>query len=499
MENDLQTSLSEDKEVMDEKSEEKNNEIVSESETVTEEITSLEEVNVTTDEAIHSEEKNVVLASEQVKMEESNKKNVMNNLKNKKGIIIGGVSLLVILLLVLGSYFLIFNNPTRVYKKMIEKSMDKLSSFVLKDNSKKNITISTDLDLNVIFAAINKNVIDLVNDSQVKLNYQFDKANKKLFIDLDLAYDNEKVLNSKLLMDNNANKIYAYEESFYDKYLSDELNSNSFYVALYNLLGEASSKLDEQVDLEKLQEVLVNELTKIIKSEDCYKENDFFIYEIKISELMERMEDILNDLANDKDFLDCFEDSTYMSDVLSEMAYNMNEYSIDDTIKISTSLNGSKLEKMIISLSTYELVLDVYEDSVDYRLLSNGQSFLNGYIKNAVEGNTKKIELSLNVPMFVQFKLNVDVTDNGNPNIEVVDLANVKLADELTEEEVDQILDNIKKSKLYRIFTELEDDFFPSIGADSETDSDNSLDNNLDEDFSSIFEENFNDNFDFNF
>ena len=57
----------------------------------------------------------VVFSSDEIKKMET----------DKTGILIGGTIAVLVLLFVVGWYFLIFSNPTRVYKKMIEQILIK--------------------------------------------------------------------------------------------------------------------------------------------------------------------------------------------------------------------------------------------------------------------------------------------------------------------------------------------------------------------------------------
>ena len=371
----------------------------------------------------------------------------LKDLKNNKKLIVG-ISVAVIVLLIAVVSYVIYSvkKPALVYKSIIKQSFEKLSGVMVTSVEKNNITLKTDFSVDLKMLQFNDTMVDTINKTSFILNYQMDKNDKKMLLKLDANTDSENLMNLELLLDGNKEKIYAYAKEYYDKYVSIDVSQ---YEIMEDLFEMTDIMFEQQLDYEELQKVLTEEFSSLIGNKDCHKVDEYYVFEITEVELNKRIKEMFNSLMNDEEFLSNFEDSDYVKSSLKEFLDGMNMMeSTSNKITISTSLDGNQLDEIIINFGSYAIDFDFEENSTEFEIYLENVKFLSGYINTVVTNNLTKVEFSVDLSMIAKIKLNLEVESSDVVNIPVLDEANVKKYEDLTQEELDEIMEKFEGSSI---------------------------------------------------
>lgn len=390
-----------------------------------------------------------------------------NQVPNKKinnkqlGLIIGGAATLIIVIGLLCYYFLSLNNPTNFYRGLVRKSINEVFDIVYQDDKKINASVDLGVKLKLEDGLIDESLVDLVNKTKIKLNYQMDKEKEQILMKLDSDYDKDSLLDVELFIDNKNEETYLYAKDYFDKYLEVEMDDYSSFSEMFE---EGELTFGQEVNSKKAKKIITEELTKVITSEDCSKEDGSYVFEITEEELIERLTEALKNLKDNDKFLECYEDEDAVKEALQSLidTYEDSEYT-DEVFKISIDKTfTNKIEKAVVEYQEIKMTATVDNDTTYYEVLSDNEKVLEGYIKNTKNKDNNDTELSLKIPELGSVVINLDTSYVTGKDIDKVDISGAKSMDELTEEEQTEIMTNIQESKLF----ELIETFSGSFGGD---------------------------------
>ncbi|MCI8470156.1 MAG: hypothetical protein HFJ35_01405 [Clostridia bacterium] len=399
--------------------------------------------------------------------------------KKGKGKIIG---LIVVILLVLAIvvvliyYFVVVSKPERVYKKLIESTINsytKARTSADYKTSKTNLKLEAKFDLET--DELDKNVMDLINKTKIGIDLQTNNEDKQFLMNLEADYDKENLLDIQMYSNIEEEKTYIKLEDWLDKYIEVEEVDNEFYTTFKDLLTNPKMTSSEKASLRKAMGIMKKELTSVIKKEYCSTEKEDITVNgktiratkntIKMNQkqLKKEVETVLINLRDNKEFIECFEDGDELEEILDNLLDQVEEMAEDDesTIEINIYTKGfmQEIQKVtIIFEDEYEeagmiaitkTASKTYEiDFLDREDKSVAALELKIEEKNKNEGI---ISYELTVPDFGKAKLTLEYSQKLNEEIEEVKIRNSVKIDELTSEDQQTVMNNLQKSKLYEL------------------------------------------------
>jgi len=403
-----------------------------------------------------------------------------NENKGSKYILIVVIALIIALIGLASYYFISNNNPVSIYRNIVKNAINEAfaATEILEDNQK--ATIALDLDLDLEDGLIEDDVLELINDTTLEVGYQIDKDEKQLVFMLASEYDKEDLLNADLYFDGDEGKAYLYAEDFFDKYLEiDDVEIDEEFNKIFednSIFGSSSTK-------EKAKKILIEEMTSIITKEDCYKEDGYYVFEINEKELTEKMKKVFENLADNKEFIKCFEDSDSVKDLLKSAAENLDsEYASEEEMKISIkkTLLTNQIEEVIVDFEDSEIEYIIDGDEAEFKAKVDSETILSGSVKFEKNRNSEEVEMTFKVPDVGKIGIEMKTKIETIKEIDKVKKSKVKNMNDLTDAEQQEIMTNIQDSKLYEVIEKFSGTMDDIYSNDYEDDYD--YDYNYDED-----------------
>jgi len=392
---------------------------------------------------------------------------------NKINAILGVLAVIIVGLIGFFIYFVVSsNNPVNFYRGIIKKSIN--DTFEVAFNTENKISTSLDLavKLDLEDGILDKKIVDLINDLKLEFTGEIDREKEQAVLKFDSNYDKEKLLNLELYVDSNKEKTYLYAKDYIDKYLEVPVDDYSEISKVFET--NAIFKNDKSVD--KGKEIIIKEFTKIITEDDCYKEDDYLVFEITQEKLYEKLEKVFKNLKDNKKFINYFTNEDEIIDILDGLISGFDsEYASDEKMKILVSKDGffNKLEEVIVKFEDAKLEFEFDDENVEFEMESYDEKVLSGNYILEKNKNGYELELSVKVPEFGKVKVSLNNEIAYGKNVSSIDKSNVKKIEELSEKEQTDIMNKLQESKLFEIVGS----FMPTFEDEGSIELDTNLDN----------------------
>ncbi len=374
---------------------------------------------------------------------------VINKKTKQKGLIIGGILLLVVLLLGMIIFTLVSVKP----KKIFTTSIDKVYSYVKENNNtiettSGKFTFTTDLHSK---NTQEEKILDIVNNLILSIHYGVDIDNKKINMDLDSQYKNKELLKANLFVENE--NAYVFLNDLYSKYIQVPIEG----------FDEAFATMKNKDDYEIVLKHLKEALNKALKDDYFQKENTTLAIQgknIKVTEnkliLNEKntkeIASILSVELNNDEFIKSVSKITTNSEekikerLNSLQDENKNLNSKNFTISIYTK--GFQNEFMGIEFKDEHdaiTILKEKKENYSYLLKTNNETY-----KGNVEIKTNKKDIYLKISLDtkeINGSITFDFINDETPNIPNIDTSNAVLIDSLKDTDSIEILNNLQKNE----------------------------------------------------
>lgn len=403
--------------------------------------------------------------------------------KGKGGIIFAIIVILLLLVVTAGLayYFMYYTKPEQIYKRLISSTMDQYTS-KSKGNDYKTAKSSVKLGVNVEPTSndIDKNVLQLINNTDIEINTQMDVENKRIIADLNSKYNNEDLFNMQMYSNVQDEKTYIYLKDLLNKYIEVDVDENKtsdgedYYAKLNDMLNVKNS----QQSTEKAVKIAKKELLKVVKPEYCSSSkedvriNDKTVKTTKNTlkmtgkQLTDETRTVLNNLKHNEAFVMCFEDNDSVRKNIEEALKNINEGNIDENTTIEVNIYTQGLMNKVVKVSvilitenqtvTFEIT-NVEDNKYDFEIKTGDeQKAFNGTIYfEEYNDNEGKVVLEFNLEKYGKVAFNVDYSTIYNEPLDNISVRNSVKANELTVADQRTMYTNLQKSKLYEVISKI--------------------------------------------
>ena len=389
----------------------------------------------------------------------------------RKGLIISLIIVAVIIIALLLVYFLIFAKPEFIFNSAIDKlfAIEEETYDSIKVNSKVKVSIEAkDTSIQEQLSELEKYTFNL--------NTQLNIKEKDAALGLGVEYDNEEVVNANIYYNNE--ELYAYLNGLFDKYIQIDMPQeakDSLKTAF-----ESFDISDEQKEKNKKAiEIIRDELKNQIKEEGTFEKEKVTIdlndKETKVNKsmlvltekaLLNVLENMCGNLADNDEFIDCFEESP--KDALSQISDELkntdteSEYKITISIYTKGLLNkfvGAEVEIDIpeedqkVTVTMLQEDEEVYSFNVEMKTTSGKVDLIKGTIETQTETDNKdeqkgKTTLTMEIAEVGTAKIELDYSSEFNKGIDGVDLNNVVNMNDLTEQDMQGIMEKLMERPL---------------------------------------------------
>lgn len=407
--------------------------------------------------------------------------------KGKKKIVLLIIAILLVVAIAAGLvyYFTIYTKPDRIYKRLIQSTIDSYTD-ELKDMEYTTSKTSFKLDADIDTDEIEEDITDLINKIDIGVEVQSNNEEKQLLMNLQADYEEEDLLDFQMYCNIEEEKAYMQLENLLNKYIEVEDVDDEFYSILSEALENQKMTTSKKVSLQKAMEIIKKELTNVIKKEYCSAQKEEItvngktvsttknILKMNTRQLKDECTTVLKNLKDNEEFINCFEEKDEVSEMLENSIEQFEDLDADDesTMEIAIYTEGfmQKVAKFTLTVkdsdetvtmaftktaeNTYNFEISTQEDTVCTGILTLKE-------KNDEEG---VIQLEANIPDFGKLKLNIEYSQKFNENIDIVDVTNSVKADELTDADQQTLVTNLQKSKLYELMESFSDKSSNLIG-----------------------------------
>ncbi len=397
----------------------------------------------------------------------------MKKEKSGKALII--ILLLIIVLAIAGGvfYYIKTSAPKNVFVSKINGFMDTANAENNKDLTKFNTTIS----LSGNIETTNKEITEyenIINNGKIKLNVQTDMNNT--FINANLDYQNDELLNAKALYKMGDNNVYLFVKDLYDKYLKIDTGS------VLEINNNSKVKIDdlELVNQDKAKSITKEIITKILKEDYFSKENVDGMtkntMKVSIAEIETIYTSYITELKDNQDYLNCYKNPEKVKEMFENVQKSVqesfdkykNEIDKDKAIiEISLYTKGLSKEIKKVEFTAKSLESDegkiiinkidneTYGFSFEFKTEKDGMLVTAEAFKGTVKLEKKDKEtfnLNIvidNVPDVGKVTLNIEIKNSEIVDIEDVNTSNSVDINTMKTEELLKLYTNLTKMKIY--------------------------------------------------
>lgn len=404
-------------------------------------------------------------------MEQTEQINGQTNTKKpkKKGKIILGIILAIIIIAIIALvavYFLVFSTPQYIFASTVD------SIFNMKAQTYNTVKSAVTLNGSVQFEdeSINEQLTDLENFS-INIGSQIDYQNQSEIVDLGLQYEDESVVGARFYFKDG--EMYTLLDGLYDDYIKVDLETEQ--ANLMQELLDLTKVQGKQENLIKAMSILGNEIKGQISNVGTFEKsteqmtlNGENKNVTRVSLLFNAQEfstvviNVCNNLANNNEFIQCFEESP--KDALLDIVASLEdgEPSSDDTVRISIYTQGLLNETIGFGLdlnladnTELSINMNIMKENDDLYTVSytQGDNYINGRIEiaraeNTEENQTGDAKITLEVSNLGTMELNMGYAYSYNQAVDEVDTRNSVNAEDLTQEDMNTILENLMQRPL---------------------------------------------------
>ena len=342
-------------------------------------------------------------------------------------LIIGGI----------GYYYFVIDSPKNIFLTIINTSF--------KENKSNHQTVNYQFDFNTNIKTTKEEFLGSINilkEIALSATGGVDLNTKENITKLNTFYKGEKLIDIDLY--SKENTIYFKLPDLYNKVI--KVNNNESV--------NTDNEITEE-DYKKLINSLKEELTTILKNATYKKEytnlNDNLVK--KVSLLIDKTltEKLYNNLMDNKDFIESY---SKIQDISTEDTIKEIKDEIDDLdnetniISLYLSIFDNKFIMFETITEENRLVISKEDNKYEYKIYEDSIIFCQGYLELNKVNNSYEISFALDdIEEEVSIILNLDLSLVYDKNIEVMDVKDYINYNDLTENDENQIMNNLSKNK----------------------------------------------------
>ncbi len=377
-------------------------------------------------------------------MEEN--KNETPTKKNNKGLVAVLAIIIIAILAGVGYYFLKPTSPKDVFVGGINSAFENSEKSLAEDVKKINTTVTLSGNIESSNKEVNQ-VAKYINEGKLSYNVQLDKETKKVLLSANVDYQNENLLSGKVYYTAGDENIYLYVQDLFDKYfkfnLKEVTDSEEELSSIENIFnGEASNPLGK-TDSKKAISIVKDTITNNLKDEYFTKEKVDGMtkntMKLTVAELKQMTKNIVTSLQNNQEFMNCFE----KKDELKE--------SFDDLLEGISEVD-SEVDNYNLEASIYTKGLKNEVEKFEIKLIASETEQMNMTI---VETEKGKFVIDADISEVGKVKLNMEVKNDTNTDIENVNVSDSVEINNLTQADQLKLLGNLMNMKLYKYIAPL--------------------------------------------
>lgn len=432
-------------------------------------------------------------------MEEQNPKNFEpiqgegSNSKKTNKLIFVLIAIIIVIVALIAFYALKFNTPRYVFDKKIDQylsSDEENSDFnTLKFNA--DFEVSIDSKESEV-----KEVSELLNDAKFSFSTELNKEKQEELVGIKMSKSDEELINANIKLEAESKNLYINLGELFKKTIQldiSEISDESFEIADKNI-----TTFSQKINSEKAEKILKKEIKSQLKDEYFSSEKATIDEEnvtknklrMTAKQFSDAIKNTCKNLSENEEFINCFEDGETVKEDLEKIIKEVEDLEIDNEeiyIEIDVYTKGIIKNIKRVDLLTEEddeqvsiQIKKLSDEEYEYKLFDNEDQVFEGTFKYKGEDNNFEFEISAKAD-----GTEVTLKSKGNvaydEELSEFDTSKAVNYQELTTEDMYEIVGNFMSSKLYKTLESLSNANTSLLGDDIEVyeeddDEDNSND-----------------------
>ena len=377
------------------------------------------------------------------------------------GIILAVVIVIVAIILISMS---LMSTPEKLYKKLVSSVSNSFDS-ALEFNSA-NVSINADMSTDI------EELKESVDGLNLGFNVQYDKEIEEYIAKVDVQKGQDPYLNLTAMINLLDKKLYIGESNLYDKLICIDIPEeqiNNIRVAL----SEQSNNLNTN-DLKNITKIVTDTVNNELKAEMFTSEKITVnidgkdkkvkdnILAITYDELVELVNNVAENLKSNEEFMSYFEDKTSIEQSLDSFVNDvemMDEYDYELHIYTSGLFNSVVGFAFVQTDNILEesYVLEFLKQNnvsgtITYDLVSGADKarvLSANMLINEATNNKVNMDISMDLREQGNLTLSLEILSDYNNGIEALDVSNSININDMTDEDLQQILGSLMTTPLF--------------------------------------------------
>ena len=360
-----------------------------------------------------------------------------------------------------GAYYLYqykFNDPKVIVNKLFETAKESFNKEIENYNEKDKLEINGNLGIEIKLEKDPDPIFDIIKDLKLQFNGQIDYINKLTNIMLKTKYKDDKLVDAKLYSNNDG--MYILLDGIYDKYLKLSQEEIEVENPIQNITkDDISTIINSIIDAINIEfnklEIKQNKTKIKVDDKEIEVINNYI--ELKDKEIDNFNKGINNTLKNNSKFIEAVKKINKDVEKIFEKEIEETEGVHRINIYTDNSLFNKKLVSIRLAVSEEKLTRNINIDIIDKDEVLITLTTKDNTQKLRIKTNNGALNLILSDEttdgtMTFDFKINYEKIKEVTKE----DVSNSKNMNELTEEEINDIMTKIQENEvLQKIVSEI--------------------------------------------
>ncbi len=377
------------------------------------------------------------------------------------GIILAVVIVIVAIILISMS---LMSTPEKLYKKLVSSVSNSFDS-ALEFNSA-NVSINADMSTDI------EELKESVDGLNLGFNVQYDKEIEEYIAKVDVQKGQDPYLNLTAMINLLDKKLYIGESNLYDKLICIDIPEeqiNNIRVAL----SEQSNNLNTD-DLRNITKIVTDTINNELKADMFTSEKITVnvdgkdkkvkdnVLSITYDELVELVNNVAENLKKNEEFMSYFQDKTYVEQSLDDF---VNDVEMMDEYDYELHIYTSGLFNSVVGFAfvqTDNLLEESYvleflkqnnvSGTITYDLVSGADKarvLSANMLINEATNNKVNMDISMDLREQGNLTLSLEILSDYNNGIEALDVSNSININDMTDEDLQQILGSLMTTPLF--------------------------------------------------
>ncbi len=404
-------------------------------------------------------------------------------------IILAAVAFVVVIAVIL-TVVLCSKSSEQLFKDAVKSAISEMYTGKAATADSANVSASVEL------LTDNEDIEEYVDGLKFDANVQYDLKEKQVVFGLNAAQGKDSYLAAKVMADLVNYDVYLQEDNIYDKIVKLELPDEAkdqieeVIPADEDLtVDKAANKKVAKIITKTINDNLTKDLfnrekvtVNIVGKDKKVKDNTMTM---SIGKLQEIVGNVAKTLKMDNEFLSLYKDRDAVVEALDMLEQFADEEDMEGEVVIHLYTSGMSnkfvgLAAVLKSEEGYDIIgevintkKNVYE--INLKMASGTREETVGTATITVNKSTKDTfdaTFSADVEDFGNITVNYVTTQKYNKGIEPLDTASAVNSEDLSEEDLEEIMENLENSKLYEVLSQFTsiDDYIDDSPVSSEED-----------------------------